>query len=247
MKKLELQDISPKYHGVSFENAQMLQDYAQTHKISEELQGILKTAEKTVLYKRTPIDMKEFPTYEQSFLPVQALNRIDQNTDASVLLLTSPFAKFPSKEEYMVKDMTMHELKDRMTHRTVRGGTLIYPNAPTRHEKIAQAIRAYDEQIVALAKEKGIIRKNMFFFHMEERKALVQEHQREIIECLCALEASPIWGSLANDQKRMLLSGIRSKRHNTPLEKALQTLTAYMTEYEICHDVEKGISKVMKK
>lgn len=247
MRKLELRDISTRYLGYRFQDAQVLQDYAKDHEISYELKEFLKDAQQTVKHARSFVDVKEFSTYENSGLPIEALHQVDQYTPAQVLLLTSPFARYPSTEEYMLKDDTIWEIKDRLMHRTRRGGALVLPNAPTRHEKIAQALHAYDRQIVDLAKERETISPDLFFYHMDERYALVKEHQQEIIECLCSLEASPIWGNLSMKQRTQLISGIRSKMKNKPLEKTLKLLAQYMTEYEICHDIEKGLGKVIKK
>lgn len=247
MRKLMLSDISPRYLGYDFKDAKALKEYIKTHKVPYDLKEFLNDAQLTVNRARSLVNIPEFDTYENSGLPIDALNRIDRFTKASVLLLTSPFSHYPSTEQHMVGNDSIYDLRHRICHRTRRGGSLVLPAAPTRLEKIEQAIDAYDTQIVDLAKERGILTSDLFFHEIDERCALAKEHQQEIIECLCSIEASPIWGSLSMKQRKYLLSGIKSKHPNVGLEKTLIALAHYMTKYEISHDVERGINKVIKK
>lgn len=251
MKQMHLEDISTRglpIFASGVEDAESLSKFAENHTLTAPEKELLYTAGSTIYRKKTPIELPSFTLYDTSAFDQDKLKLVDQQTLGSVLVLNSPFYFYPSKEERIAERYRIYELKHILTHTDRRGGNLIYIT-PCQICKITDAIHLYERQVFDLAEQYHEVTPDLFAIDLEERKIAVKDYQSELIEQLCAIEDSLIWGKLSSYQKQTLYRAVASGRKNRVLEKLLRILANYMTLEEICKEEKRkqGIQKLCKK
>lgn len=251
MKQMHLEDISTRglpIFASGVEDAESLSKLAENHTLTAKEKELLYTAGSTVYRKKSPVEFPSFTLYDTSVFDQGKLKLVDQQTLGSVLVLNSPFYFYPSKDEKIAERYSIYELKHILTHTDRRGGTLIYIT-PSQIEKIADAIHLYERQVLDLAEEHREVTPDFFTIDLEERKIAVKDYQSELIEQLCAIEDSLVWGKLSSYQKQTLYRAVASRRKNRVLENLLRILANYMTLEQICKEEkrEQGIQKLCKK
>ena len=169
----------------------------------------------------------------------KSIRKTEKKTKSSVLAYRNPAICCAGKKG-CISNLSIHELKHLLSHvsiRTYQNEFLsIYRYSENEAEKIITALNFFEEQIQRQALATGKTDTNLFIVDGDEKRAIVEEDIRDIVEYFTDSSDTYIWGELTLAQKRLLAESVHGKntnKHQIVRNNMINLITNYTTLSEI--------------
>lgn len=170
----------------------------------------------------------------------KSIKKTENKTKASVLAYRNPAICNVGKKGRISK-LSIHELKHLLSHisfRTYQNEFLSIYRGYSENDakKIITALNFFEEQIQRQALATGKTDTNLFVIDGEEKRAIVEEDIRDIVEYFTDTSDTYIWGKLTLAQKRLLAESVHGKntnKHQIVRNNMIDLIANYTTLGEI--------------
>lgn len=240
----EALDIQMSLKRNSVEDYQALKDLLESGKkvngrefLKEKLQSV---EERMAMDNEKGYEPQIFLTNGYGNVDAKSILKTEKKNKGGVLVYKSP-AVCSSGIKTKVSNLTIHNLKHLLSHVTpVKGENALLSTfrgyGELSVERLINSLNFFEEQITRQAQETIDKDLNLFLLNGAEKKAIVEDEIKEIIEYLTDTADICVWGKLTPSQKRLLaesVHGATTTKHQTVKNNMIDLVTNYTTLSEI--------------
>lgn len=163
----------------------------------------------------------------------------DERNKGKVLLTSSPLILHSGIEA--IRKLSISEIKHCLSHinsNSLRSEILNFIKIKEQ-EKLLNAIRFYDEQVIRQSLETEESDINLFFLNKKAKTEIVESQLTEIATYIVDTAKECIWGRLTNVQKKQIISAILTNQD----QKTRGSLINAISNYTTLKELEQGILK----
>ena len=181
-----------------------------------------------------------FTTNGYQNVDLKSIKKSEGKNKGNILLFKSP-AVCHSGKKGKISNLTVHNIKHLLSHVKPDKGTNALLGTLSGYgdlagERLLLSLNFFEDQITRQARETNEEDRNLFIINQQEKREIVEEGIKGIIEYLVDNSDICIWGELTQVQKRVYLesiSGRNSEKHRIVRKNMIDVITNYTTLSEI--------------